>query len=120
MKALNIFLGILFISFAVLQLNDPDPLLWVLLYGLVALVSFMAVFGKYQKILISLGLLACIIWMITLIPGVVDWIQKGMPSITGEMKATSPHIEFTREFLGLLIAGVVLLYHFRISNHSKK
>jgi len=113
MKAFNIFLTVLFISFAVLQLNDPDPILWVLLYGLVALVSLMAAFGKYQKILINLGLSACIIWMLTLIPEVVDWVQKGMPSITGGMKAESPHIEFTREFLGLLIAGGVLFYHLR-------
>ena len=120
MKAFNFFLAILFISFAVLQLNDPDPILWVVLYGLVALVSLMAAFGKYQKLLISLGLLACIIWMLTLIPDVIDWVQKGMPSIAEEMQASSPHIEFTREFLGLLISGAVLFYHFRISHHSNK
>lgn len=113
MKVTNIILGVLFIIFAILQLNDPDPILWVLLYGLVALISLMAAFGKFSKVLISGGILACVIWMLALVPEVVDWIQKGMPNIAGEMKAKSPHIEFTREFLGLLIAGLALLFQYR-------
>ena len=118
MKAFNIFLAILFVLFAVLQLNDPDPFLWVLLYFVVAIVSLMATFGKYQDILIKGGLLACAIWMLALIPEVIDWIQKGMPSITGGMKAESQHVEFTREFLGLLIAGAALFFQLKASKKN--
>jgi hypothetical protein len=49
------------------------------------------------------------VWMLIAVPGLVDWIQQGFPDITGEMKASTPVIENSREFLGLLIAFVVML-----------
>ena len=41
MKVFNIILAVLFLAFAVLQLNDAadDILFWVLIYGLVSVVS---------------------------------------------------------------------------------
>lgn len=47
--------------------------------------------------------------MLTLLPGALDWIQDGMPSIVESMKASSPYIELVREFLGLGIALLVIL-----------
>jgi hypothetical protein len=47
--------------------------------------------------------------MLIAVPGLVDWIQQGFPDITGEMKASTPVIENSREFFGLLIAFVVML-----------
>ena len=112
MKITNIILTALFLLFAIVQFNDPDPYYWVAIYGAVALVSGFAVAGRYNKtaILVLAGI--CIIWMATLIPGVIDWIEKGMPSITGTMKAESPHIEYLREFLGLLLILLALIFHF--------
>ena len=46
MKVINIILTLLFILFAAVQLNDPDPWLWVAIYGLVAGVSGFAIFQK--------------------------------------------------------------------------
>jgi hypothetical protein len=47
--------------------------------------------------------------MLTMVPGMVDWFNSGMPSITAEMQATAPHIEVVREFLGLLITVLALV-----------
>ena len=112
MKILNIILTILFVLFAVVQFNDPDPYLWILIYGATAAISGFAIVGKYHKIIILSVIGICIIWMATLIPGVIDWVEKGMPSITGSMKAESPHIEFVREFLGLFIILLALVFHY--------
>ena len=35
-----------------------------------------------------------------------------MPSITGSMKAETPHIEFMREFLGLFIILAAFVFHY--------
>ena len=35
-KIINSIVGLLFVLFAVVQLNDPDPLKWVIIYGFVA------------------------------------------------------------------------------------
>ena len=112
MKIFNGILCLLFIFSAALQFNDPDPIQWVAIYGLAAVISGFAVVGKYNKAIILFGIVVCIIWMATLIPGVQDWVEKGMPSITGSMKAESPHVEYMREFLGLFIVLLALVFHY--------
>lgn len=49
MKILNLILTILFILFAAVQYNDPDPIHWMALYLFVAAVCGFAAFGKYNK-----------------------------------------------------------------------
>ena len=49
----------------------------------------------------------------------VDWVKKGMPSITGSMKAESPHVEYLREFLGLFIILLALLFHYNLRYSPK-
>jgi len=45
--------------------------------------------------------------------GVLDWIQKhNAEDIAGHMKATTPWIEDTREFFGLLILIAVLAVNY--------
>ena len=112
MKIFNGILTLLFILFAAVQLNDPDPYYWIAIYTLVGAISGFAVLGKYNKNIILTGIGICLIWMYTLIPGVADWFEKGMPSITGSMKAESPHVEYLREFLGLFIVLLALIFHY--------
>jgi len=72
----------------------------------------MAAFGIYRMWAIIVGMLICVVWMGTLVPEFINWIEMGMPTITGQMKATEPQIELTREFLGLFLAGTALVFHF--------
>jgi hypothetical protein len=46
-----------------------------------------------------------------LLPDFINWVKMGAPTITGSMKAESPFVELTREFLGLVIcfAGLSFL-----------
>ena len=120
MKILNIVLAVLFVIFAVVQLNDPDPWAWVSLYLLVAGVAGFAAFGKYNRYVIWAGLAVSIIWLGILIPEFVRWVQMGMPSITESMKAEEPHIEYTREFLGLFLCiGLLVFEYFQYLKANK-
>ena len=112
MKAFNLFLAVLFLVFAIVQYNDPDPWIWIILYIFVATVSGFAAFGIYRKWVLIAGIGLCAIWMATLLPDFINWIKMGMPTITGQMKATEPHIELTREFLGLFIVLATLGLHY--------
>ncbi len=103
MKVLNLILAVLFILFAVVQYNDPDPWGWAALYLYVAAACGMAAFGKSNKFMLILGLGVSAIWMLTLVPDFIHWVQMGMPTIVAHMKAEAPHIELTREFLGLVV-----------------
>jgi hypothetical protein len=100
-KIATLILCLLFVSFAAVQFNDPDPLPWMALYLYVAALFGLAAFGKFNRYTIWAGLAVCLIWMATLLPDFIHWLQMGAPSIVTEMKATQPHIELTREFLGL-------------------
>lgn len=111
MKIINIILTLLFILFAYFQYNDPDPWLWIAVYLYIALVSGLAAAKIYNTWLIRIGLLGCIVGLGILLPDFLDWLNSGAESITQSMKAEKPHIELTREFLGLLICGLVLGWH---------
>ena len=119
-KTMHFSIATVFISFALMQYNDPDPLRWILMYGLVAVVCIYA--GLERKIsqsIIKFGLVACGVWCMALLPEFYAWIHMGMPTITGSMKAEEPHIEYTREFLGLVLCGLVLGMHLHPQEHDK-
>lgn len=113
MKATNILIGIVFIAFALLQLNDPDPLVWVSMYGVVAILAIARLFGLYHKNAVIVLMSALAVYALFLIPDVVAMFSSDNPSeIFGEMIYDKPHIEGSREFLGLMIAELALLVQF--------
>ncbi|MBK8498664.1 MAG: transmembrane 220 family protein [Flavobacteriales bacterium] len=109
-KIIHLLLALSFLAFAYLNLNDPDAPIWVLGYGAAALLFALAVFGRADRRISGWYAVAMAVWMLTLSRGMIDWFRMGMPSITGTMQAHEPHIEVVREFLGLLIAVLALVW----------
>ena len=103
MKYLHLAVAALFCLCAYWQLNDPDWNQWVAAYGVVAFVAVRYFFGGLRPIVPLLPALVLFVWWCTYVPDFVQWVNDGMPTITGSMKAEAPHIELTREFFGLLI-----------------
>lgn len=112
MKIFNYILAALFVTFAVVQYNDPDPWKWIMLYLFVAGISLMAALDKYNKWVILLGLAIFAVEAFRLYPEFQIWVSDGMPSIVDSMKAESPYIEFVREFLGLILCFAVMIFHY--------
>jgi hypothetical protein len=53
-RVVNFVLAVMFLVFAAVQINDPDPILWILIYGSMAVFAIMAIFEFYpRKILIA-------------------------------------------------------------------
>ena len=119
MKIINILLTIIFILSAYVQLNDPDPWLWVAIYGLVAGISAAAIFKKYNMIIVYIGIVICVIGIGMLFPELIKWIKMGTPNIAETMKTDRPYIEFVREFFGLFIALAALVFHFFQMNFTR-
>lgn len=107
-KLVFLLLAVVFAGFAYVNVNDPDPFKWVAAYASTAILFACAAFGRADRRIVGFLALSFFVWMCTLLPGMVDWINAGMPSITDEMQATAPHIEVVREFLGLFIAVLAL------------
>lgn len=107
-KTTNLVLAALFLIFAGLQYNDPDPWRWALMYSYVAVVCGFAAFNKQNKNVIWAGVAACLIWLAIWLPDFLNWIKIGAPNIAQQMKSETPYIEYSREFFGLVICLLAL------------
>ncbi len=114
MKIFNLTLAAVFILFAVVQLNDgqDDVMFWFLLYGGVGIISLFGAYKKYQVLTIVLGLAVVVFELFRKFPTFAKWIGDGMPSIVEEMQASTPHVELVREYLGLCICFIALVFHY--------
>ncbi len=114
MKIFNIILATIFFIFAALQLNDTpgDVLFWFLIYSLVGLVSVFGAFRRYNMWIIFLGVGAALYRLFRDLPEFLLWVNSGAPSIVQEMKATTVYIETAREFFGLILCIIALVYHY--------
>jgi len=102
----------MFLGFASLQVNDPDPVVWILIYGAMAVVCVMAIFEVYNKILMAVLAIAYIVYCVILWPSVLIWLaQEDRGVLFSEvMRMKYPYIEESREFLGLVICLMVLAF----------
>ncbi|MBT3544703.1 MAG: hypothetical protein HN488_05085 [Saprospiraceae bacterium] len=114
-KHLGLIFAILFILFAAVQYNDPDPWIWIIIYGIVAIASFFQWIGKVSDKVLLLFSVVFFAATLSYVPDLMGWAEKGFPNIAGEMKTDNPHIELVRETLGLAIACASLFYLYRIS-----
>lgn len=121
MKIFNIVVIFLFIVFAGLQYNDPDPYIWVTIYLYGALVSYLALSNRFKPALYYIGFTVYLGYALFLLfdkTGAISWAtEHHAENIVQSMKATKPWIEETREFGGLAILLTVFVINFF---HQKK
>jgi hypothetical protein len=113
-KILSAIFGVMFLAFTVVQFNDPDPILWIVIYGAMVVVSVMAFFNIYYKALIIALAVGYGIYAILLFSSAITWMKSADRSLLFDdiAKMQYPYIEETREFLGLLICMAVLSLYF--------
>ena len=122
MKFFNIFFCIVFVLFAGVQYNDPDPYLWVPIYLYPALLCILKFIQKpipslaYWAGFLVFGVYAFYKMFDT--NGIIDWIQfHNASNIASTTKAEKPWIEESREFFGLVIILIVLsINYFKTNN----
>jgi len=113
MKIFNIGFCIVFILFAAVQYNDPDPYIWMPIYLYAAALCWLAFRNKFYPSAYLLGIAVYAVYATYKVfdqNGLIDWITKHhAENIAETMKAEKPWIEETREFFGLVILIVVLI-----------
>ena len=126
MKIFNLVFCIIFILFAALQYNDPDPYIWIPIYGYAAVLCWLAFKDKYYPRAYTIGITIYLTYALFLVftkNGVIDWAtQHDAENLVQTMKAEKPWIEDTREFGGLVILIFVLMVNFQYAkkNSAKK
>jgi hypothetical protein len=110
MKALSYALAVMFLAFSFVQINDPDPIVWILIYGSMAAVCIMGAFNYYQKWLMLLQTVVYLGYAYTRLPSIGRWLASAdkMMLFDDLAKMQNIYIEESREFLGLVICLAVL------------
>jgi hypothetical protein len=121
MKAVNLLLALMFVAFAIVQFNDPDPVVWILVYGSMAVICTLAAFRYYPRT-VMIALLGCyVIYSLFFYQGVIEWWAQDDKSILFDdiAKMQHPYVEESREFLGLMICIIVLIIHLLLARRQK-
>jgi Transmembrane family 220, helix len=112
MKIVSLILAALFFVSTALQFNDPDPARWIAIYGVSGVIALLVAFGKCNPWIILIVIAVSLFWAFLLFPGFLTWLNSGAPSIVKSMHAESEYIEVVREFLGLLIIIVSMVFFY--------
>jgi Transmembrane family 220, helix len=101
MRYVNGFFCVLLVLFAIVQYNDPDAILWILIYGVPAVWAGLAAFRPARFAHNSLLLTVFGVTLVAIVGGAIyDWPQSIADWWDNEV---------VREGLGLIIATVALL-----------
>ena len=103
-------LALMFMAFAFVQLNDPDPILWIVIYGACAVVCVMAAFDYFIFRLLLAMAVVYVGVAATLFGSVIVWLRSADRALLFDdiAKMQYPYIEESREFLGLMICLAVV------------
>lgn len=106
--ALRVANAVAFLTFALaiaVQYNDPDPVVWMLIYAVAAAFTAAAVFNRYYGI-VWVAAVGFIVGTIYWLPG-VDLSDPS--SLVTDVRMNSLAVEETREALGLAICAVWMI-----------
>jgi Transmembrane family 220, helix len=124
MKIFNIFFCLVFILFAALQYNDPDPYVWMPIYLYTAALCWLAFRNKFYPVAYLAGITVYALYALYKVfdqNGLIDWMTKHhSENIAATMKAEKPWIEESREFFGLVILIGVLLIDYIYARRKMK
>ena len=102
MKIIAIIFGLLFVLFATFQYNDPDPEVWIPIYGAAAVACLMAWAGMGRWwFFVSMAVLY-------IVAAWYQWPPSFEGFLFGELKMHSLNIELARESGGLAICAAVM------------
>lgn len=116
-KLLNYLFLALFVASVIVQYNDPDPWVWMAIYGLAAVACLVAIKQPAQWRLSVVLLLGTLLWAATIAPRVLGRVAFGELFEAWEMKDL--RVEEAREFGGLLIVAAWMLVLFLRAHHTR-
>ena len=101
MRWFDLIASLVFVAFAGVQLNDPDSLPWMIIYGGTGLLSLAAFFGHHSSITLYFWLMVCLMPAIPLLEDLRNarlssFASYGMADLAAER---------AREGLGLLVCA---------------
>jgi hypothetical protein len=112
-KAVSLFFALLFVYFVIVQYNDPDPEVWMPIYGIAVAACLSIYFKKAPHLYVFI-----IMGLAYFLAAFQQWPPQYEGVFWGEMKMRSMNIELARESLGLAIAGIGMLVMAALRNRG--
>lgn len=111
-KFVHTVAALMFIAMAFVQLNDPDPIFWVAIYIAISFVSITRLLGYRAISIFYVALGMCLAGLFISAPGFIDYLgSQDYAAIGRGMSEDKPYVESAREFLGMLIGAVCLMFY---------
>ena len=101
-RIVALLFALLFTSAAIVQYNDPDPIIWILFYGIAAVCCLLFFANRFPPIL---GLILGILYL-----GGAVWVWPAKFEGLGLGSGDIENIERGREALGLIIVAGVMFF----------
>lgn len=113
LKSANFIFALVLLFFAALQINDPDPLFWIGLYGIAALGPLLTLFGRpFNSAVFWLAIGYCLAGVAQTLGGGLEFLtHAGQEPLMQDMNPEKPYIEEAREVIGSLIGLAILALH---------
>lgn len=108
------------LAFAALQFNDPDPATWILFYLICAAVPALALATRPIKPVFWIALAVCTIALAMYAEGAYNYyLHRDTEALMQSMNPEKPYIEEAREFLGTLIALVLIVISYLLARRHQ-
>lgn len=104
LKYIPILFTLIFTLFVVVQYNDPDPEVWMSIYGFAVICSLLTFFHKINKMILLVAIVFYAAGCFYLFPPSFEGV--------GDSMHCTPNVELARESLGLLICSLAMLFLF--------
>jgi hypothetical protein len=102
--AANAFMLLAFVFSAAVQVNDPDPVGWMAVYGAAAVVCALELKRRVRPLFPALLAATALTWSATIAPRVLGKVRFG--EMFAEFEMRNAGVEESREMYGLLIVAL--------------
>lgn len=116
MKYTAIIIAIIFVGFAYLQVNDPDPVLWVGIYLVPVYIGVRAFLGHVNIELNIVAIAMTLLGAYNALTGITTW--EGFNIKNMAMKSINQ--ELAREAVGLMIMALGILFYCFVPKNKKE
>jgi transmembrane protein TMEM220 len=106
-RVADVLFLLMFAMSVAVQVNDPDPFVWMAIYGVAAIACLLSLLNRLPRWLPMIIATGAILWSLSILPRVLGKVPFGDMFAAWEMKDIG--VEESREMYGLLLVAAWML-----------
>lgn len=118
MKYLHLITVFLFGSFVWVQYNDPDFLIWSLVYVPMILIAFGFIIEKENHLIPLIYSALLLTYLILHLADLSGWVRDGFPSMMDT--ENTRNVEGIREFFGVAITFIFAMLYYYLAKRKRR